>query len=79
MPSIRDLSHITDSKEVKHGALSSEQYSIYIGIGNPAKTSLIAIIALRLLRLLFLIAIIVLRLLRLSLKLPYPNYTKPVR
>ena len=38
---------------------------IYIDIGKSAKTSIIAIIALRLLRLLSLIAIIALRLLRL--------------
>ena len=40
---------------------------------------LIAIIALRLLRSLFLIVIIALRSLRSSPKLPYSNYTKPVR
>ena len=42
MPSIRDLSHITDSKEVKHGTPSSKQCSAYIDTGNPAKTSISA-------------------------------------
>ena len=70
MPSIRDLSHIVTTDEVKYDTLSSKQCSIYIDIGNPAKTSIIALIVLRSPRLLPVIAIIALRSLRLSSKLP---------
>ena len=45
MPSIRDLSYIIDSKEVKYDTLSSKQYSVYIDIRNPAKTSIISLLS----------------------------------
>ena len=70
MPSIRDLSHIVIIDKVKHDTPSSKQCSTYIDIGNSAKTSIIALIALRSPRLLPVIAIIALRSLRSSSKLP---------
>ena len=85
MPSIRDLSYITDSKEVKHGALSSEQCSIYIDIGNPTKTSITASLKLRTTRSTYkrLDQPINDSIKRLTvaypLELPCSNYTKPVR